>query len=196
MKDRRFDVRSRDQFASDIKHSTMVEKYIFERWAAVAGETSPIRVLSHRSNGCDNTGEYLPTGTNTAGADYFCTVDTPIGRFDVPIEVKLCPLYDFFTLKARDLVAYANEGAAILFVMPRLPSVDLRMSGGLSLDERIATLEDARLEWGVMWQPAVSTLAGSKMEPQKCFGGKPGVRVYRDRYAGFFRLYPLRRKSA
>lgn len=195
MKDSRFDVRSKAQFIRDIKHSTMVEQYIFNRWAAVAHLTSPIQVVEHRTNGCDNSGEYLPTGTNTSGADFVATIATPAGLLvDEPLEVKLAPLHDFLTLKAHDLAAYARENASILFVMPALPSVDLRMSNGASLEERTAMLEGARLEWGIMWSPVVHLVASMRMEPQKCFGGKPGVRLTRDRYPGFFRLSPLKKQ--
>ena len=175
----------------------MVEKYIFERWAAVAHETSKIKVLSWQSNGCDNSGEFLPTGTNTAGADYKATLDTPRGIWEnVPIEVKLAPLHGFMTLKQHDVAAYRREEAAILFVMPVLPGVDVRMSNGMTLDQRLDLLEATRLEWGIMWPDVVHRVASMATEPQKCFGGKPGVRIHRESYSQFFRLYPLRRKSA
>ena len=193
MRDRRFDNRSQSKFAADMKHSTTIEQYIFYRWAPVAHVNSSIRVLSHRPNGCDNTGEYLPTGTNTAGADFWCTLDRPDGRFDMQLEVKLVPRYDFLTLKAGDLMAYVREGAAILFVLPRVPAADLRMSRGLTVDERIAMLESERLEWGIMWPEVVRRIAGRKMTPQECFGFKPGVRIERDEYKQLFKIYPMRR---
>ena len=192
MKDPRFDNRTEAEFRGTMKHATTIEGYLFRRWEPVAHLNSPIRVLSSRPNGCDNTGEFLPRGTNTSGADFKACLSTPAGVLeDLPLEVKLVPKHGFLTLKEHDLAAYVREGAAILFVCPVLPSADLRQCNGLSLPDRIALLDATRLEWGIMWPDSVRRVSRMEMSPQKRMGFKSGVCIERDKYASLFKLYRL-----
>ena len=102
---RRFDGRTKGEFKKDIKFTTQVESYFFERVLAVAKQTKGIWVSNPTDNGVDNSGEYLAKG-NTAGADY--RVDLRYKHLNEkqhPLEIKWVPTAGKFTLKENDLKA-------------------------------------------------------------------------------------------
>ena len=117
----RFDHRSKDTFKKDIKFSTMLEKYFFNKWLDIVKDSDTIRVSSWDDNGCGNDGEFIAKG-NTAGADYKISgtisnegLDAQLA--DEPLEIKWVPTAGKFTLKEGDLKAYIREGASILFIL-------------------------------------------------------------------------------
>ena len=104
----RFDNRSKDKFKKDIKFSTMLEKYFFNKWLDIVKHTNVITVSSWGDNGCGNDGGFIPKG-NTAGADYKISGSMNNGNGldvelkDEPLEVKWVPTAGKFTLKEGDL---------------------------------------------------------------------------------------------
>jgi len=112
----RFDNRSKDAFKKQIKFSTMLEKYFFNKWLDIVKHTDAITVSSWEDNGCGNDGEFIAKG-NTAGADYKISGSMRGGPISgEPLEVKWVPTAGKFTLKEGDLKAYIKEGASILFI--------------------------------------------------------------------------------
>jgi hypothetical protein len=187
----RFDNRSVSAFKKQIKFSTMLEKYFFNKWLDVVKNTNSIKVSSWGDNGCGNDGEFIAKG-NTAGADYKVTgsfsspliyPDT-VSFEDHPLEVKWVPTSGKFTLKEGDLKAYIKEGASILFIYNsvncgtnlRLPKEDY------DLAEHIKKIEskEGQIKWGIMWSTNVEKFYknakdNNLIKPIHYMGGKQGV---------------------
>lgn len=150
---RRFDGRTKGEFKKDIKFTTQVESYFFERFLAVAKQTKGIWVSNPTDNGVDNSGEYLAKG-NTAGADY--RVDLRYKHLNEkqhPLEIKWVPTAGKFTLKENDLKAYVEEGASILFIYNTKNNLNLRKPKDLDLPRHIRRIESKveDIRWGIMF---------------------------------------------
>lgn len=141
----RFDNRSISTFKKDIKFGTMLEKYFFETWVGNVNHIYTeldFHIDSWDDNGCGNDGEFIASG-NTAGADYKVN--------DVPLEVKWVPTAGKLTLKKRDMRAYSEEKAAILFIY-NTGRANLRKPKDYDLDRHIKLIEqnESDIRWGVM----------------------------------------------
>jgi hypothetical protein len=151
----RFDNRSIDAFKKQIKFSTLLESYFFNRWIKACENLEDIVTSNPRNNGVDNSGEFIESG-NTAGADYLIDLKyKDIDIKDMPLEVKWVPTYGKLTLKENDLKAYIRESAGILFIYSsekinmdmRLPKNDYDFDGHI---KKIESVED-KLRWGIMF---------------------------------------------
>ena len=90
MGDKRFDNRSKATFKKDIAFGTAIEKYFWHGFLAQL-EKYNVEYDNPRDHGVGNDGEYVETGTNTAGADYI--IDIKRGdkwHRNMPMEVKWC----------------------------------------------------------------------------------------------------------
>ena len=184
----RFDYRSKDTFKKDIKFSTMLEKYFFNKWLDIIKQTDAITVSSWGDNGCGNDGEFIPRG-NTAGADYKISgfmnggngLDTELK--DEPLEIKWVPTAGKFTLKEGDLKAYIREGANILFIYNSVRcGTDMRKPKDYNIEKHIELIESKsdQVKWGIMWSPKVEQFYNHAkdnglIEPIHYMGGKQGV---------------------
>jgi hypothetical protein len=154
----RFDNRSKDAFKKQIKFSTMLEKYFFNKWLDVVKDTGVVTVSSWEDNGCGNDGE--------------------------PLEVKWVPTAGKFTLKEGDLKAYIKEGASILFIYNSVNcGTNLRLpKENYDLAEHIKKIEskEDQIKWGIMWSPKVKQFYNHAkdndlIKPIYYMGGKQGV---------------------
>ena len=191
MRDKRFDNRSKDTFKKDIAFGTAIEKYF---WAGFLDQLTKYNVeyANARDNGVGNDGEYVETGTNTAGADYI--IDIKHGeewKRNIPMEVKWVPTAGKLTLKKADLKAYRAENAAILFIFNSVrDNVNLRKPSDYDLDAHIKRIEGKRhhLRWGVMFPNRVQrVLDNANFEPIPYMGNKIGVIIKQGDFNNWFK---------
>jgi hypothetical protein len=190
----RFDYRSIDTFKKQIKFSTQLEKYFFQKWLDVCDNLPHITVQNPRNNGVDNDGEFVAAGV-TSGADYM--VDLVYGKkrySDVPIEIKWVPTFGKLTLKVGDLKAYIREGAAILFIYTKSSQVDLRLPKDYDLEKHINKIESVQndLCWGIMTPDKVKVFLSQAKENGLIqnvhyMGGKPGIVLNQDEFHKWFK---------
>jgi len=177
--DKRFDNRSKDTFKKDISFGTAIEKYF---WTGFLDQLDKYNVSYENAsdNGVGNDGEYVETGTNTAGADYIIDIKNGDNwNRNVPMEVKWVPTAGKLTLKKADLQSYVREGAAILFIYNSVRDiVDLRKPKDYNLDAHIKRIEYKKhdIKWGVMFPHRVKkVLETAHFEPIPYMGNKIGV---------------------
>lgn len=178
----RFDFRDKETFKKDIYFSTMLEKYWWEKWLSVTESRRDILVKNPKSNGCDNTGEFIEKGM-TAGADYMADL-TYRGQTvnQCPIEIKWVPTKGKITLKENDIKAYIKEAACILFVYCCDGDEDLRKPKDYDLDKHIALIENQfhNIRWGLLSHEKLKSLydkykTEQKIKPIKYMGYKNGL---------------------
>jgi len=195
----RFDHRSEGTFKKDIKFSTMLEKYFFNKWLDIVKDSDTITVSSWDNNGCGNDGEFIAKG-NTAGADYKISgavssegLDSQLT--DEPLEIKWVPTAGKFTLKEGDLKAYIKEGASILFIYNSVRcGTNLKLpKGDYDLKTHIKKIEDVKdqIKWGVMWSSRVEALYNfakdnALFKPIYYMGGKSGVVLKQEDFDEWF----------
>ena len=197
----RFDNRSKNTFKKDIKFSTMLEKYFFNKWLDIVENSDTINVSSWGDNGCGNDGEFIAKG-NTAGADYKISgllsgSEVNEELTDEPLEIKWVPTAGKFTLKENDLKAYVREKASILFVYSsvrcsedlRIPKKDYNLSKHIKKIELKA--EKGEIKWGIMWSPKVKQFYNyakdnNLFRPINYMGGKQGVVLQQKDFNNWF----------
>ena len=197
----RFDNRSKNTFKKDIKFSTMLEKYFFNKWLDIVENSDTINVSSWGDNGCGNDGEFIAKG-NTAGADYKISgllsgSEVNAELTDEPLEIKWVPTAGKFTLKENDLKAYVREKASILFVYSsvrcsedlRIPKKDYNLSKHIKKIELKA--EKGEIKWGIMWSPKVKQFYNyakdnNLFRPINYMGGKQGVVLQQKDFNNWF----------
>lgn len=191
MGDKRFDNRSKATFKKDIAFGTAIERYWWHGFLAQLEKYS-VEYANPRDHGVGNDGEYVETGTNTAGADYI--IDIRRGETwhrDMPMEVKWVPTAGKLTLKKNDLKAYANENAAILFIYNSVrDNVDLRKPKDYDLDRHLGRIEAKKpdIKWGVMFPHKVQRVLDTAFfEPIPYMGNKQGIIIKQHNYEAWFK---------
>jgi len=194
----RFDNRSKDTFKKDIKFSTMLEKYFFNKWLDIVENSDTITVSFWSDNGCGNDGEFIAKG-NTAGADYKISgclggqgLDAELK--DEPLEIKWVPTAGKFTLKENDLKAYVKEEANILFIYNSVRcGTDMRKPKDYDFDKHLRLIESKadQIKWGIMWSPRVKEFYNNAKEkalfkPISYMGGKYGVVLKQQDFSKWF----------
>jgi hypothetical protein len=107
----RFDRRSKEEFAADIKSSTQTEAVLLNLWLNYVERNTGERP-KFRYTGCGpDDGEFLEDNKVTTHADY--EVES-VGLVEVKFSKKLLP--KFFHLKVRQVESYIKQGATILMV--------------------------------------------------------------------------------
>lgn len=189
--DKRFDNRSKDTFKKDIAFGTAIEKYF---WGGFVDQLDKYNVSykNAQDNGVGNDGEYVETGTNTAGADYIIDINiNDRWMLNLPMEVKWVPTAGKLTLKKADLNAYVREGAAILFIYNSVrDSVNLRKPRDYNLDEHIKRIESKKhdIEWGVMLPHRVKGMLDTAIfEPIPYMGNKSGIIIQQRDFNKWFK---------
>lgn len=101
----RFDNRSKEQFAAEIKAGNRIERKLLERWLTTIGNPA------YKDNGCGNDGEYLDFDDVNTEPDF--NVEG-VGF----VEVKFCrPVPENFHLKISQIKRYIEQGAQLLMVL-------------------------------------------------------------------------------
>lgn len=204
--DRRFDHRSQKTFSRDILFGTQLEKYFFEKWANVARDSDVFDLIKWKNNGCDNNGHYLPTGTNTSGADYMIWGNAiengkPFLQLkEERLEVKWVPTAGKLTLKINDVRSYIREYSNILFIYNTVnDGVDLKKPKDYNLDTLIKRIESKteHIKWGVLWSQNVvrlfkHVLENKLVKPIPYMGGKQGFIVKQEDYGKWWNEYSWR----
>jgi len=185
----RRDGRDLDKFKRDIYIGTKIEEFWFNRWISLCSKLNYINVSSPRSNGVDNTGEYVEDGRKTSGADYMVDIEYhSLSIENMPIEIKWAPTYGKLTLKIGDLRGYVRERAGILFIYPSEETITLRQPRDYHKDpeiliqrhiEKIESCIDV-LRWSIMPPNQVENFLTDaedhgKIEKIKYMGFKPGI---------------------
>lgn len=107
----RFDRRSKEEFAADIKSSTQTEAVLLNLWLNYMERTTGQRP-TFRHTGCGpDDGEFLEDKQVTTHADYEVG---GIGLLEVKFAKKM--LDKVFHLKVRQVDSYLRQGATILMV--------------------------------------------------------------------------------
>lgn len=196
--DRRFDFRDEATFRRDIKFGTQLEKYFFDKWMHVVVEQGIMRITSYSNNGCDNSGEFISSGTNTAGADYRVSGYTKtVELTNEPLEVKWVPTAGKFTLKKNDLSAYVRENANILFIYNTVnDGANLKKPKDYNLDRHIKLLESKAkdFKWGILWNQNVKrmyteAIKNNWFKPISYMGNKAGLIIKQQDYSKWFNEY-------
>ena len=195
MGDRRFDHRSKDTFKKDIKFGTRIETYFWNQWLKVA-ENAGFKIEDYGDNGVDNSGEFIPSGKCTAGADYIVTMSYKGHKCeDLPLEVKWVPTAGKLTLKENDLKAYQKEEAAILFIYNSVKcDVILKKPKDYDFDKHIKRIEGKAndIKWGIMMPEKVSELLTTyqdRFEPIWYMGNKSGIIIKQEEFSKFFNIH-------
>lgn len=194
----RFDNRTEEKFKKQIKFSTMLEAYFFNRWMQVCDKLDHVFPDNPRDNGVDNSGEFIAKGA-TSGADYMVDLkynDMHIN--DMPLEVKWVPTHGKLTLKEGDLKAYIRESAGILFIYnSKRHGVDLRMPKDFNFDKHIEKLEsiEDQFKWAIMFPENVENLLKTftrqgRMKPIYYMGNKPGLVLNQSEFGDWFTEEP------
>tara|TARA_Y100001973_G_scaffold95089_1_gene147983 strand:- start:1676 stop:2287 length:612 start_codon:yes stop_codon:yes gene_type:complete len=194
----RFDYRSKDTFKKDIKFSTRLEKYFFNKWLSIVENSSSVYVSDWSDNGCGNDGEFIAKG-NTAGADYKISglvkgVGLDAVLTDEPLEIKWVPTAGKFTLKENDLKAYVKEEASILFIYNSVRcGTNMRKPRDYDFDKHVRLIESKadQIKWGIMWSPRVKEFYNNAKEkslfkPIHYMGGKYGVVLNQQDFSEWF----------
>lgn len=191
----RFDNRSVSVFKKDIKFSTQLESYFFNRWVNLCNNLNHVSISNPRDNGVDNTGGFIESG-KTSGADYMIDLSYEnINIQDMPIEIKWVPTYGKLTLKEGDLKAYVKENAAILFVyLCKKIDLDLRMPKNYNLKSHIKTIESVseHMRWAIMTPDNVKNFLNHARENNLLksipyMGYKMGVVLKQSEFQNWFR---------
>lgn len=107
----RFDKRSKEEFAADIKASTKTEAVLLNLWLDYVEKNTGNR-LKFRHTGCGSKkGEFLEDSKVTTHADYEVE---GVGLLEIKFSKKLLP--KVFHLKVRQVESYLRQGATILMV--------------------------------------------------------------------------------
>jgi len=107
----RFDKRSKEEFAADIKASTQAEAVLLNLWLNYTERITGTRP-GFRYTGCGpDDGEFLENSKVTTHADYEVE---GVGLIEVKFSKKLLP--KVFHLKVRQVESYIRQGATILMV--------------------------------------------------------------------------------
>jgi hypothetical protein len=191
MGDKRFDNRSKATFKKDIAFGTAIEKFFWRGFLAQL-EKYHVKYENPSDNGVGNDGQYVETGTNTAGADYIIDIlNGDRWRRNVPMEVKWVPTAGKLTLKKADMKAYVNEGAAILFIYNSVrDGVDLRKPKDYDMDKHLKRIKakEGDLRWGVMFPHKVKLmLENAIFEPIPYMGNKMGVILKQNEFDNWFK---------
>ena len=194
----RFDNRTVNTFKKDIKFSTKLEKYFFNKWLDVIKSSSSLYVSEWSDNGCGNDGEFIAKG-NTAGADYKISGSIKGVGFDAnledePLEIKWVPTAGKFTLKENDLKAYIKEGASILFIYNSVScGTNMRKPKDYNFEKHVELIESKadQIRWGIMWSPRVKEFYNNAKEkslfrPINYMGGKSGVVLKQKDFSEWF----------
>ena len=188
----RFDHRSESRFKKDIKYTTKLEGYFFEKWLDHSQKDGTLDVFDFDDNGADNSGAFIKSG-NTAGADFIVTMDYRGTHYHkLPLEMKWVPTAGKFTLKINDLKAYVAENAAILFVYNSNPNVtDLKKRRDYNLAKHIRSIEASEedIRWGIMDDVAVRNFYYERKDcayPIPYMGDKMGTVLMAEDYDKWF----------
>lgn len=194
----RFDNRTVDRFKEQIKFSTMLEGYFFNRWLEVCNNLDYIFPENPRDNGIDNSGEFIEQG-KTSGADYMVDLEYNNMHYkDMPLEVKWVPTHGKLTLKAGDLKAYIKESAAILFIYnSKRLDIDLRMPKDFNFNNHVEKLKsiEHQFKWAIMMPENVENLLKTfttqgRIKPIYYMGNKPGLVLTQPEFGIWFTEEP------
>jgi hypothetical protein len=197
---RRYDHRTEQQFAKDIKFATKLEGYFFNEWIKRCTGLDYVHVSNARDNGICNDGE-LVRGVNTSGADYKVDISYDDGNWeynciDLPLEIKWVPTPGKFSLKVGDMKAYIREHAAILFIYNTVRDVDLkkpRHPKAGDFENHIKKIESKEkdLKWGILMPDKVEQMLDlytkdGKIEPIRYMGGRMGLVLKSNEFDNWF----------
>ena len=197
---RRYDHRTEQQFAKDIKFATKLEGYFFNEWLKGCTKLDYVHVSNARDNGICNDGE-LVCGVNTSGADYKVDISYDDGNWeynciDLPLEIKWVPTPGKFSLKEGDMKAYIREHAAILFIYNTVRGVDLKKprhpkAGDFEQHVKKIESKEKDLNWGILMPDKVEQMLDTytkdgKIEPIWYMGGKRGLILKSNEFDNWF----------
>ena len=173
----RFDSRSKDEFMSDIKRSTAIERWLVELY--VEEKQKQGNNISYINNGVDNTGEFVERATSAA--DYKFTIN---GESRL-IEVKTSPIGNNTksTFKVSSLKANIKDGVYLLvFYNIATRSNNFKQDTDLSKVEFIIVSP-------YIQRQLLDTYPAKAYG--KIMGGKPCIKIPAADYPSWFNFYPL-----
>lgn len=147
----RYDTRSEEQFARDIKDRTLEERRLFMLWA-VQQELKTGKVVKYKDNGCGKDGRLLADSEVTTAADF--SVEG-IGLVEVKFAKPL--LTRQFHLKVNQVKAYNKQNVTILMV-----------NGSGEMVPEYTMIKPEALS---------RIMETSKVVPWQGFGGKPSYKI-------------------
>lgn len=173
-KDYRFDSRTQEQFANDIKRSSTIESWLMELFA---GEKRYSGIdFKYRDFGCDNSGEYLTKYNSRpdyiveeAGLTYF-------------VEVKQNPQFKYSTFKVSALNSCLKWGSHILL-----------FHGVNTKSAKIEDTDFSKVRWSIFGPDVVGRLL--ELPAKEYFGingGRPSVQILYKQYDDYFSLQTLK----
>ena len=146
-------------------------------------------IYHYGNNGVDNNGDYIETGINTSGADFWSTFRYGNWIYRKrPIEVKFASSPGKLTLKSNDLRAYEKEGANILFVYVK-DGERIKRPDDRNVMKYLSTIKSnvSRLRWGMMDNNSIKDVYSTiEEEPISYMGGKLGYVIREFAYDQFF----------
>lgn len=187
----RMDVRTREEFADDIKTYTGIEGFVMDKWVQEIRLISPDSTVVVSSTGVDNSGKLID-GFVGVNHDYQIEI-TDFGHFDPSTVIKLDVKHNYHdataTFKAHNLEAYIKNNIWILLIL------GTGLNGG---ELRPPSYEEA-------WRRSFGSRAWALLSPAdiqrlildipctkiKFMGGRPGYIVYKRQFDTYFDLKPF-----
>lgn len=181
---KRFDKRTKEAFAKDIKFGTMIEQFWMRKCLPeIIKHNLYPGFLSIKENGVDNTGEFQnrPNGN----ADFLVVTNTN----EHPLEIKWAPTKGKITLKEQDLKNYVNQNADILLIYNN-SNVSLRQPKHTNYSEHWSKILQfiEQIQWGIIYSSSIKSIL--KLTPEKIYymGNKPGFIIKEKDFGQYFNL--------
>ena len=194
---KRFDNRTEDQFKEDIFFATAIENHFWDTWVSRCSDKDNIVIENPADNGVANDGSFIPSGINTAGADFKADLKyANLDQKDHPIEMKRVPTYGKVTLKQADIKAYLSEGSSILFIYPNRRIINLRKPRyprRQDIANHIVKIESVyqNLRWGLLTPSKLAKLdswarANKGYQSISYMGGKSGIIIPFEKFSTYW----------
>lgn len=194
---KRFDNRTEDQFKEDIFFATAIENHFWDTWVSRCSDKDNIVIENPADNGVANDGSFIPSGINTAGADFKADLKyANLDQKDHPIEMKWVLTYGKVTLKQADIKAYLSEGSSILFIYPNRRIINLRKPRyprRQDIANHIVKIESVyqNLRWGLLTPSKLAQLdswarANKGYQSIPYMGGKSGIIIPFEKFSSYW----------
>lgn len=180
----RFDNRTKEEFAKDIKFGTMIEnKWMEYCFPFIKKSGLYTNLSSYKENGVDNTGEFQKK--SNGNADFMLC-----GETETPLEVKWCPTSGKISFKIADMLNYLKQQADILITY-NMGFESLKQPKHADYEKHWKKiLEDpSMLRWGIIKpKDLYKIMINERLQNIWYMGNKPGFILKEKKFSEYFKL--------